>query len=101
MGYNIIILNSSQKMSTMQVGQIDMISDKYRMRKTKEDCFKGESHVAEVHISKISKYGITTLFIACTRNHEASSPGHSQFLMLHVEKREGLVREITCVTSPR
>ena len=25
--------------------------------------------MTEVHISKISKYGITTLFIACTRNH--------------------------------
>ena len=71
MEYNIIILNSSQKMSTMQVGQIDMISDKYRMRKTK-DCFKGGSHVAEVHISKISKYGTTTLFIACNRNHARS-----------------------------
>ena len=28
----------------------------------------------------------------------ASSPDHSQLSVLHVEKREGLVREVTCVT---
>ena len=50
---------------------------------------------------KLSKVG---WFVASSWNQKlyyfteklASSPGHSQFLMLHVEKRESLEREITC-----
>ena len=39
-----------------------------------------------------SVYSMHRLPLRCV----ASSPGHSQLLVLYIEKREGLVREITC-----
>ena len=42
----------------------------------------------------------THVTITCRRNDIlASSPGPTQLSMLHAEKREGLVREVTWITS--
>ena len=50
-----------------------------------------------LHVHNKKKKGLLMLKSALA---VPSSPGHSQLLILHIEKRESLVREITYVTSP-